>query len=191
MDPSADNNDNAHFPLAQLITGSLWSFQIYFDEALYLQNNPQALHPLCTFMDGHTALHLNRDPSSKQLTINKAAVIYGISDLYPTLTDFIHHYTPTSPVTVYSIGGLRTTAAHANIGSMKIQVWFEVQLQSRNFHNTGKVIHSQLINACPPCYDWPLRLYDPVIINTNGTKIWLQSGLNGRYRFSYRWHFVH
>ena len=32
--------------------------------------------------------------------------------------------------------------------------------------------------------DWPLWLYDPVIINTDGTKIWPQSGLNGRYRFS-------
>ena len=191
VDSSADNNNNVRIPLAWLIAGLLGSFQNYFDKALYLRNDPQALRPLHTFTDGHTALHLNCDPSSKQMTIDEATVVYGIPDLYPALTDFIHHYTPTSPATVYSIGGWHTTAAHVNIGPMRIQVWFRVQLQSRNFHNTGKVLPSQFINACPPCDDWPLRLYDPIIINTNRTKIWPQSGLNGGYRFSYSWYFVH
>ena len=171
-DSSADNDDNVCIPLAQLIAGSLGPFQNYFNEALYLWNDPQALRPLHTFTDGHTALHLNHDPSSKQMTIDKAAVVYGIPDLCPALMDFIHHYTPTSPATMYSIGGQRTTAAHVNIGPMRIQVWFGVQLQSRNFHNTGKVLPSQFVNACPPCDDWPLGLYDPVIINTDIGKMW-------------------
>ena len=190
-DSSADNDNNVHIPLAWLIAGLLGSFQNYFDEALYLQNDPQALCPLHTFMDGHTDLHLNCNPSSKQMTIDKAAVVYGIPDLCPALMDFIHHYTPTSPATVYSIGAQHTTAAHVNIGPMRIQVWFRVQLQSRNFHNAGKVLPLQFINACPPCDDWPLGFYDPVIINTDGTKIWPQSGLNGSYRFSYSWYFVY
>ena len=184
-DSCADNDDNVHIPLAQLIAGLLGSFQNYFNEALYLQSDPQALCPLHTFTDGHTALHLNRDPSSKQMTFDEAAVVYGIPDLCPALMDFIHHYTPTSHATMYSIGGWHTIAAYVNIGPMRIQVWFGVQLQSRNVHNAGKVLPSQFVNACPPCDDWPLGLYNPVIINTDRTKIWPQSGLNGGYRFSY------
>ena len=100
VDSSADNDNNVRIPLAWLIAGLLGSFQNYFDKALYLWNDPQALRPLRTFTDGHTALHLNCDPSSKQMTIDEATVVYGIPDLYPALTDFIHHYTPTSPATI-------------------------------------------------------------------------------------------
>ena len=62
-DSSAVNDDNIRIPVAWLIAGSLGSFQNYFDETLYLWNNPQALRPLRTLTDGHTALILIAIPA--------------------------------------------------------------------------------------------------------------------------------
>ena len=148
-----------------------------------IQKDPQASQPFQTFTDNGAAFHLNRDPSFKQMSIDQVAEKYRLPDLRPALVDFIHRYMPSNSAP-YLIGGRRSTVAHSDIGSMKIRVWSGVRLQTKSFHNVDEVIPSKLANACPPCEDWPLELYDSVIINTDRSKIWPQSGLAGERDFA-------
>ena len=173
------NNTLATISLAQLIKGSLRSPTNYFEEAICLQNDHRAIRPFRTFIDTHTAFHLNRDPTFKQMTLEEAAEKFRLPDLGPALIDFMHRYTGDSQA-IYSIGGRRSTVAPTHIGSPKIQVWSGVRIQSKSFHNEDEIMPSKLVNACPPCADWPLGLYDNVIVNIDKSKSWPQSGLNGQ-----------
>ena len=89
------------------------------------------------------------------MSIDDVVEIFGLPDLFPALVDFMHCYIPENSA-VYSIGGQRSTAAYTNFNIPKIQIWMGVCIQSKSFHNTDKVMSSQLINACPPCEEWPL-----------------------------------
>ena len=42
----------------------------------------------------------------------------------------------------------------------------------------------KLVNVCPPCDDWPLGLYDGVIVNNDRSKTWPQGGLAGMWDFA-------
>lgn len=182
QDLSHEDDDNIPAPisLAQLINSSLQSPSNYFDEAIGLHTDPQALHPFHTFTDGCTAFHLNHNPSFRQMTITEAAEKFGLPDLGPALVDFMHHCAQSNSAT-YSIGGQCSTTAHANISFPKISVWTGIHIQSTSFHNADKILPLQLVNASPPCEDWPLGLYNTVIVNTDRSKSWPQSGLNGSW----------
>ena len=147
-----------------------------------VQQGPQALQPFHIFTGPCTAFHLSWDPSFKQMSIDEVAKKYSLPDLHTALVDFIHCYSPSNPAP-YLIGSQCSTAAHSNIGFVKIQVWSGICLQLKSFHNVDEVIPSKLINACPPCKDWPLGLFDSVIINTNRSKTWTWSGLAGEWKF--------
>ena len=183
-DTSVDGKDEvpASIPLAQLVQGSLLTPINYFNKAATIQQDPQALQLFCTFTGSCTAFHLSWDPSLKQMSINEVAEKFGLLDLHAVLVDFIHCYLPSNPAP-YLIGSWLSAAAHSNIGSVKIQVWSSICLQLKLFHNMDEVIPLKLINACPPCEDWPLGLYDNVIVNTNRSKTWPWSGLAGEWNF--------
>ena len=143
-----------------------------------IRQDPRALQPFRTFTETWTAFHLNWDPSYKQMSIDKAAKKYGLPDLHPALVDFIRRYKSSNPAP-YLIGSQHSTAACSEIGSLKIQIWSSIRLQSKSFHNTDVVMPPKLVNACLPCEDWPLGHYDSVIINSNRSKSWPHSGLAG------------
>ena len=104
------------------------------------------------------------------MSIDQVAKKYRLPDLCPALVDFIHCYMPSNSAP-YLIGGQCSTVAHSC-------------LQTKSFHNADEVIPSKLANACPPCEDWLLGLYDSVIINTDRSKTWLQSSLVGEWDFA-------
>ena len=87
----------------QPLKGSCQSHN-YFNKALHLQDNDQALHPLHTFTNSHVAFHINHHPSLRKMTIDDAAEKFGLPDVHPTLTDFVCHYAPDNLVN-YVIGG--------------------------------------------------------------------------------------
>ena len=122
------------------------------------------------------------------MSIDEVAEKYKLLDLHPALVDFIHCYTPSNSAP-YMIGGWCNTAAHSSIGSLKIQVWSGVHIQSKSFNN-AEVIPSKLVNAWPPCEYWPLWLHDSVIVNTDMSKTWLQGSLVGELDFTgfNKWH---
>ena len=179
-DTSVDGKDEvpASIPLAQLVQGSLQTPINYFNEATTIWQDSQALQPFHTFTGSCTAFHPSWDPSFKQMSINEVAEKFGLLDLHAVLVDFIHCYLPSYPAP-YLIGGWLSVADHFDIESVKIQVWSSIHLQLKLFHNMDEVIPLKLINACPPCEDWPLGLYDSVIVNTNRSKTWPWSGLAG------------
>ena len=114
------------------------------------------------------------------MSIDEAAEKYRLPDLHPAFVEFIHCNTPSNSAP-YLNGGWCSTAAHSDLGSMNIQVWSGVHLQSKSFHNTDEVVPFKLANVCPPCEDWPLGLCDSVIINTDRSKTWPQSRLAGEW----------
>ena len=116
------------------------------------------------------------------MTVNDAAEKFGLPDLRPALTDFLCHYTPDNSAN-YDIGGWRRAVANTDINFSKIEIWSGVHIQTKTFHNANKVTPSQLINACLPSNNWPLGCYDNVIVNTNDSKHWPWSGLDGMLRF--------
>ena len=106
-DTSVDGEDEvpALIPLAQLVQGSLQTPINYFNKAATIQQDPQALQPLCTFTGSCTAFHLSWDPSFKQMSINEVAEKFGLLDLHAVLVHFIHCYFPLNPAP-YLIGRL-------------------------------------------------------------------------------------
>jgi hypothetical protein len=73
------------------LSGPLHVTNNYFSEAESLLEGatPNAPHPRRTFFDAHTAFHLTRDPSFKQMTIDAVAQKFGLPDLRPSLADYL------------------------------------------------------------------------------------------------------
>ena len=178
-DTCEDNRDDPMaLSLAQLVKGQLRTPNDYFDDATLLQNDCHALCPFRTFANPHTAFRLNRHPNFKQMTVEDAATKFGLPDLCPALADFMHHYALDISDS-YTIEGQRWAAASNSFEFSKIEVWSGVHIQTKAFYDIDRVMPSQLVNACPPCNDWPLGCYDNVIVNTDNSKDWPQSGLDG------------
>ena len=116
------------------------------------------------------------------MTVDDVAEKFGLPDLHPALTDFLCYYTPDN-LANYVIGGWQRAVANTDINFSKIDIWSSVHIQIKMFHNPNKVTPSQLINASPPSNDWPLGCYDNVIVNTNNSKHWPWSSLDGTLRF--------
>ena len=112
------------------------------------------------------------------MSIDDVAKKFRLPYFHPALVDFMDHYTPENSAT-YSISGQQSTVACSNLNFPKVQIWSGVHIQSKEFHNADEVMPSQLINACPPCDEWPLGLYGSVIVNTDKSKLWPQSDLDG------------
>ena len=174
------NDAPATILLAQLMTGFLQSPSNYFDEATVLKDDPKAL--FFTFTDAHTTFHLICNPTFKQMTINEATKKFGLLDLCAALMDFMHHYMMAN-FAIYGISDQQSTVALTNFISPKVQVWSGVHIQLKSFHDVDEATPLQLVNACSPCADWLLGLYDSVIINTNKPKSRPQCRLDGTLIF--------
>ena len=104
------------------------------------------------------------------MLVDKASENDRLPYLCLALADFINHYTPLNAVP-YLIGGQCSTAAHSNIGPLKIQVWTGVHLQVKSLHKVDEVMSLKLVNACPPCDDWLLGLYDRLLSIMTGQRL--------------------
>ena len=187
---TCDSEDNRDDPtalsLAQLVKGQPRTPNDYFDDAALLQNDLCALRPFRTFANTHTAFHLNRHPNFKQMMVEDAATKFGLPDLRPALVDFMYRYAPEISDS-YTIGGRRRAAASDSLEFSKIEVWSSVRIQTKAFYEVDGAMPSQLVNACPPCNDWPLGRYDNVIVNTDNSKDWPRRGLDGVQFFIAQW----
>ncbi|KAG1859222.1 hypothetical protein F4604DRAFT_1684696 [Suillus subluteus] len=96
--------------------------------------------PLRSFVVGRTALHLAYDPSIKNISVDKVAIMFGLPDLQPAIADFLHHEV-TYGNHIHSIGGPRRAAHGAELPFDKVQVWFKVHLQETDFHDPWTLGH--------------------------------------------------
>lgn len=137
--------------------------------------------PLRTFTAGWTAFHLAYCPSIRTITIDDAALKFGLPDLRPALADFLSHEATHGQHYVHSIGGGRRAGPHAQLPFENLQVWFKVRLQNTDFHEISDIQPAQTLNCVPPGDTWPCGHFDSVVANTEAGFSWPTSGLQGAF----------
>ncbi|KAF9456576.1 hypothetical protein BDZ94DRAFT_1302461 [Collybia nuda] len=126
---------------------------------------------------GNTALHLSRDPAMK-LSVDCAMETFKLPDLCAALTDFITRFKDNDSLT---IGGRRVARVDAQLPFDDIQIWTKLQLQNCSYHAPHNVLPPQTINVLPPLDSWTFGRSDTVLINSDRSKIWPMSGMEGHY----------
>jgi hypothetical protein len=154
----------------------------YFTESVSLAEGtqPNAPQPFRTFAsaDGSTAFHLTRDHVGCRLRVEEAATKFRIPDLREALLAFIHR--PHGIDDQVVIGGRRPANLAKDMpGFTYLQVWHNVRMQARSYHDRNQILVPETVNCGPPHAGWPLGRGDPVIMNLDSARQWPQSGLEG------------
>lgn len=167
-------------PVARL-SGTNRTNTNYFLESSLLADGkfPNAYIPFRTFtsLHGNTAFHLARDYVGRQLTVEAAATKFRLPDLQPALAAYLHR----SHGAQLIIGGRRPSLRDLELPFEKIEIWHNVRIQSRAFHDPSNILVPDTVNAAPPDSQWKCGHADAVIVNTDSTHQWPKSGLQGMF----------
>ncbi|KAJ7016326.1 hypothetical protein C8F04DRAFT_1215740 [Mycena alexandri] len=154
-------------------------FVNYFKESSLLLSGefPNARTPYRRFTasDDSTAFHLNRDYIGRQIKPDVAAVKFRIPDFRPSLEAYLHRV----PGSQLVIGGKRPALPGYILPVHKLEIWHNLRMQSRSFHDSTKILLPQTVNAYPPDSVWKFGRGDAVIVNTDSEYRWPKSGLKG------------
>lgn len=154
-------------------------------ESLLRGDYPKAPRPYRTFSQGATAFQLPRDASYKTLDIRAVSTAFSLIDFRPALIDYLHRATSRDhhdPLLV--IGGRRVARADSSIDFDAIHVWNRLRIQLKQYHRPDQVTNPRTLVASPPCDEWPAGHYDTVLVNTDSSKEWPNSGIEGTYTTS-------
>ena len=148
----------------------------YFELADALEQGmyPHSPLPHRTLVRGHTALHLQRDPTMT-LTIDDAMNKFNLPDLRGALADFFRHGGNNPPL----VGSRQTANANTQIPFDYIQIWTKLRLQNHAYHAPHNILPAQTVNASPPSGSWTFGHADVVLVNTDSSHVWPSSGLRG------------
>ncbi|KAJ7481071.1 hypothetical protein B0H11DRAFT_1724567 [Mycena galericulata] len=151
----------------------------YFTESSLLEGGkfPHAPIPYRTFTDSNntTGFHLNRDHVGRQMDVDAAGTKFRIPDLRPALATYIHRQSGPKLV----IGGRRPAIRNDTLPFEKLEIWHNLRIQLRSFHDTDKILIPETVNAAPPDTTWKVGRADAVMINTDSEYKWPSSGLAG------------
>ncbi|KAJ6596774.1 hypothetical protein DFH09DRAFT_905105 [Mycena vulgaris] len=164
-------------PVARLSGTNRVNVNYFLQSSLLSEGRfPNAPLPFRTFTspDGSTAFHLARDYVGRQITVDAAATRFRLPDLRPALAAFLHR----SHGNLIVIGG-RRPRLEEKLPFKKLEVWHNVRIQSRAFHDTNKILVPETINAAPPDRHWKCGRADAVIVNSDSGLQWPRSGLEG------------
>ena len=127
----------SHIQLATPSSGTIRHHANYFELAVALEWGmyPHSPLPHRTFARGHTALHLQRDPSMR-LAIIDAMSKFNLPDLRGALSDFFQHGANNPPL----VGGHRTANANTQILFDYIQIWTKLWLQNHVYHTLHNIL---------------------------------------------------
>jgi hypothetical protein len=161
------------------VTGTIRKNANYFELAEALQQGlyPRSPLPFRTLVQGNTALHLTRDPAMKTMSITDVMKNFNLPDLRGALADFLARVDYRGP---FLIGGRRIGNIDSLLPFDNLQVWTKVQVQNCSYFPPHRILPSQTINASPPSGSWTYGQSDVVLINTDNSKVWPHSGLEGR-----------
>lgn len=151
----------------------------YFNLAndLLLGKFPDAPKPFRTIAaTSQSAIHLNRDPTFRRKSIEEVSQLYGLDDLQAALSNYYKRIGQ-DPTAQPVVGGTRTRTEPLPIDF--VDVWTRVRIQNKGFHFPHGILPSQTIRADPPTDEWPKGRLDTVIFNTDTSKSWPRSGLEG------------
>ncbi|KAG1810602.1 uncharacterized protein BJ212DRAFT_1484180 [Suillus subaureus] len=184
-DLDSDMDDNHDFPteLVAIIKCPGYSCPItnYFAIVKILQHKEVGTVPvpLHTFIVGCMAFHLTYSPSIRSISVDDAAIKFGLSDLQPAIVDFLHHEATQGQDYIHAIRGARRAGPAASLPFDKIQIWFKLQLQETDFHDSSIIQPAQTLNCVPPSDVWNSGRYDSVIVNNELGYLWPTDGLHG------------
>ncbi|KAG1796320.1 uncharacterized protein HD556DRAFT_1431393 [Suillus plorans] len=80
---------------------------------------------------------------------------------------------------IHPLGGARRAGSNTSLPFEKLQIWFKLQLQDTEFHDTTHMQPAQTLNCIPPSDIWPFGRYDTVIVNNEDGHSWPADGLRG------------
>ena len=157
----------------------------YFYRADYITKLSSSPMPYRTqIISPNTAFHLSRDPTFKKMSIQEAAELYNIADLYPALFDYIDACVTSQTTRILNIGGRRRTFPTSPV-TLYLQIWKKVRLQNKEYHFPHDPLPPVSINAHPPSISWPQGYSNAVIANIDPSFTWPESGIKGQYKQSY------
>ncbi|KAG6907019.1 hypothetical protein DXG01_010888 [Tephrocybe rancida] len=155
----------------------------YFATALQLSTTGTNSTPHRTVISNpNIAFHLTRDANFKCMSVEDVVEKYGIPDLRDAISDYLTHCGWIS-----SIGSHRAPANPNLTGGEKtplvthLNVWTRVRIQQKAYHYPHNNLPPETVNVIPPSKDWPLGCYDAVLVNTDSSKEWPSSGIQGMY----------
>jgi hypothetical protein len=151
-------DDDIPADLLSIVTrpGYLCPVTDYFAIAKVLQRKDVGTVPLPlrTFVVGCTAFHLAYSPSLRVISVDNAAIKFGLPDLQPAIADFHHCEDTHGYYHVHSLGGAGRAPSNASLPFDRLQIWFKLQLQNTEFHDTTNVRPAQTLNCAPPADIW-------------------------------------
>ncbi|KAI6013393.1 hypothetical protein BKA83DRAFT_96544 [Pisolithus microcarpus] len=125
--------------------------------------------PLCTFVHGSTAFHLNFHPTFCHLSVDAAAEKFAIPDLRSALGDYLALYNCLT----------RQSAQDILLPFEYLQIWYKVCIQQRVYHDRASTALVYTIHAQPPNGHWKYGHYDAAILQVDEGYDWPDSGLTG------------
>ncbi|KIL54380.1 hypothetical protein M378DRAFT_182564, partial [Amanita muscaria Koide BX008] len=166
-----------HIQPAAPVTGTVRRNANYFELASALQQGlyPHSPLPLRTLVQANTALHLTRDPTMT-MSIEDVMTRFNLPDLRRALADFLSRVNNKGS---FHIGGRRTSDINSPLPFDNLQVWTKVQVQNRAYFPPNCILPPQTINVSPPSGSWTYGWSDVVLLNTDDSKVWPHSGLEG------------
>ncbi|KAG0703292.1 hypothetical protein DFH29DRAFT_998586 [Suillus ampliporus] len=177
-DLSIDNVIDAHDIPPELSTSQqprLVTNYFVMARALQYKTEDSVPVPLRSFSFARTTFHLGYHPSIRNITVDEAAIKFGLPDLRPAIADFLQHEATHGHQHIHAIGGPRRSGPTAALPFNTIQVWFEIRLQETDLHNDQIIKPAQTLNCTPPNGLWTLGRYDTVIVATNAGYSWPSS----------------
>jgi hypothetical protein len=152
----------------------------YFLQARKLLEDPPPWtpRPLRTFSTPSTGFHLTHRANKTRMTIDEAAITFGLPDLRPALADYVQRLKIGSHFT-HKIGGRRTAGPTALLPFKEVQVWYGVRMQMPVVDNPSLVMPPETVHTCPPSKGWPCGRYDTVLISNNPDVRWPGCGITG------------
>jgi hypothetical protein len=101
-----------------------------------------------------TAIHLNRDPSIKIISIQEAAMKFRIPDLGEAIQEYLYRQTHSLPVASgLAIARSAIPQPAPPLPFDKVRVWFSIRVQTKSLLSPGRVNKAAAIAACPPSND--------------------------------------
>jgi hypothetical protein len=157
----------------------------FFDEATRLRNGKvlNALTPYRTFAISSTAYHLNYHPNIRRLSVCEVAKDYCLPDLCPSLADYVDRIRQGAPQ--HNMTGHRIALSGCKLPFDELQVWNQLRMQSKSYHDASIVLPAQVVLASPSSNVGEFGKFDTVLVNIDPSKAWPYSGLNGEL---YLWH---
>jgi hypothetical protein len=116
------------------------------DNKIVTSRHPTQNHFLKGFLSSTSlaAFHLNKVSNITSLSIDQAADLYVLPDLWPALGDF------TSKLSYQQHRGHRIATGRPDVGFDDICVWYRFKIQPRSLHNKQMVTPAQTVQAHPP-----------------------------------------